>query len=113
MLPGHVQRRSARRAAGSIGFSGVFAFFACRARKTSTSPGMLVRPFTQGRDVERHHSEAEVEVFAEASRVDGLSQVAVRRRQHPDVHPTGFARADRADFPVLKGAQQFRLERGG
>ena len=66
-------------------------------------------PLPQRRNDDRKGIEAEVQVFPELPIPHHLLQVAVRRRNHPDVDLLHRVGADFLYFPRLQGPQQFGL----
>ena len=70
----------------------------------------VVQPFPQRRNRQGDDLQPVVEIFPERALRDRLLQVAVRRREQPEVHVDVAAAADPHDLPLLKHAQQLHLE---
>ena len=73
---------------------------------------MSETPVAQRREVDLDDAQPVVEVLAESPLGDELLQVAVRRRDDPDVDLLGVGGAERTDLAVLEHAQQPDLHAG-
>ena len=84
------------------------SFFFFRKRKR-TSAGMSCRRSRSGRQVQRKHIEAIVQVPAELSLAHPLGQIAVRGRKNADVEMNAVAAAEAFHVLVFQHAQQLGL----
>ena len=78
--------------------------------KYRTSAGMSSRPLAQRRIENREHVEAVVEIAAELLVGDHLREVAVGRRDQPDVDADGPGAAQALELLLLQHAQELRLQ---
>jgi len=69
------------------------------------------RPVAQRVQLQGHHVQPVVQVFAEMPGVDRLLQLHVGRRQHPHIDRDTLARAQAHHFTLLQHAQQLDLDR--
>jgi len=72
--------------------------------------GQVRDPLAQRRQLGADHGEAIVQVLAELPGLDHRAQVAVRRRDHPDVDVDRRGLANAADLALVQHAQELRLE---
>src|SRR6185369_11592088 len=70
----------------------------------------VLAPIAQRRHLDRHHTQAIVEILAEAPFADGLFEVAIGRRDDAHVHALRGHPADRLEHAVLEHAQQLHLQ---
>jgi hypothetical protein len=63
----------------------------------------------KGRHIDREDGEAEIKVFAEAPLADHRQEIAVRRRNKPNVDGTVGRFADSPHGPLFQNTQQLRL----
>ena len=73
----------------------------------------VARPLAQRRQPDGDDVDAEVEVLAEAPRLDLVLELAVGRRDHAHVDLDRLGAADAADLALLQDAQQLRLHLAG
>src|SRR5262245_10660159 len=71
----------------------------------------IAGPFWQRRQADRDYVDAIVELFPELSARDGLLQISIRGRYHPDVHVHQRGATDSANLTLLKHPQELDLER--
>src|SRR5437763_622465 len=69
----------------------------------------VVAPLTQRRQRDLDAANAVIEVLAKTSFLDGLIELAIRRRHDPDVGGTVRRLADTPELAVLEETQQLRL----
>jgi hypothetical protein len=73
----------------------------------------VFRSLAKWGDDDFNHSQAVIQIPAEPMVGNVLGQIAVRRRDHPDVHATLTILANATDLVVLENAKQFHLHRKG
>src|ERR1700735_1281376 len=71
----------------------------------------VVLALAQRRHVDRKDAEPIVEILPKPPRADQAFEVAIARRNNPDVDPPGRVGADRLKFAVLQNSQQLGLHR--
>ena len=72
--------------------------------------GIASRRSRRGGMKDRRRAHAEVEIVAKRSRFDHRAQVAIRRRDQPQINLVAMRRADRLNLVRLDRAQQLGLE---
>ena len=72
--------------------------------------GNVLDAFAKRRHDDRDHVQAIEQIVLEPALVDELTEVAVGRRDHANVHVLGAFRAERLDFALLQDAQQLGLQ---
>ena len=76
----------------------------------SMPTSLLVRPSAAAWHPYHRRGDAEVEVVAEAAGGDVGAQVAVGRRDHPELDGDAAGRADRPHLTALEHAQELGLQ---
>ena len=66
--------------------------------------------FAKRRQVDRDHVQAIEQIVLESTLVHELTEVAIGRRDHANLHTLRPLRAERLDFAFLQHAQQFGLQ---
>ena len=66
--------------------------------------------FAKRRHDDRNYLQAVIEIVLEQPLVDELTKIAIRRRDHANVHVFGPLRAHGLDFALLQDAQQLALQ---
>ena len=72
--------------------------------------GDFLRPFPQRGHRKRDHVEPEEEVLPEGPGFDGLQEIPIGRRNHPDVHLDRTRAAHAIELPVLEKPQELGLK---
>ena len=75
--------------------------------------GNILHTATQGRHLDGYGIETKEEVFAEASTLDSLLQIHIRRSDDAHISLLGLARPDGDEFPRLEDTQETGLRREG
>ena len=70
-------------------------------------------PLSQRRDADVDHVKPIVKIYAKLTLLNHLLQGSVSGRNEAHIHRNAFRTAYSLDFPLLNGAQQFRLDAGG
>src|SRR5213593_4399437 len=70
----------------------------------------VLRTSAQRRDVDRHHAETIEQVTPKFAALHALLEVAIRRRDDPDVHLDRARATDALELLLLEHAQQLRLQ---
>src|SRR5581483_12210333 len=70
----------------------------------------VLAPLAEGRQRNREHAQAVVEIEAEAAFVHRFAEIPVGRRDHADVDRARPVAADRAHLLVLQDAEELRLD---
>ena len=71
----------------------------------------IVATLAQGRNLDREHRQAEVQILADLTLVHSLFEVAVRRRYDASVDVKRLRTADTLELLLLEGSQDLGLER--
>ncbi len=83
--------------------------FSASEKKCLDEIGQILDPLPQRRQAQRHHVQAEEQVFPEQALLDQDAQILVARCHDPDVGLDRGAPADRGVFALLQHPQQPRL----
>ena len=102
---------------GGQGFRGKTGHCLAQGLRTAGEQGFgqqrqIHAPFAQRRHVHRDGRQPVIQVFAEAPAAHVGLQVAVGRRDHPDIDGHRAVAAERPELAFLQHAQQLDLERG-
>ncbi len=86
----------------------------CQPREVVLDQGNDVfAALPQGRNMNRNHAEAIIQVLAQRSLLEQAAHIAVGRGDDADVHPHRFSAPQRLHFSFLEGPQQLDLEGRG
>src|SRR5690606_37210249 len=88
----------------------VTELLACPLEEMARELHDVVAALAERRNVDREYAQAIVEVLAEASRGDLLLEIAVRRRDDPDVDRVRAVVADALELALLEHAQELALQ---
>src|SRR5262249_28592098 len=72
----------------------------------------ILEPLTQGRQLDREHAQAIVQIVPKRAFFDGPFQVVIRRRQKANVRGDGLIAADALETLFLQDAQELGLRQG-